>query len=98
MQQRFDASVEKNWKKKKLYDEIQQQQQQQKQGNAKKYMKTITDLENYKNQWLFSNMGIEMFKVFRRFYAEIQQSDLIAKNDSLTWRVDIFFENINLSK
>ena len=61
-------------------------------------MKTITDPENYKSPWLFSNMGIKMFKVFRRFYAEIQQSDLIARNDSLTRRVDIFFENINLSK
>ena len=40
------------------------QQQQQQQQNAKKYMKTIADPENYKSQWLFSNMGIKSFKVF----------------------------------
>ena len=76
----------------------QQQQQQYEQQKAKKYMKTITDTENHKSRWLFSNMGIKIFKVFRRFYADIQQSNLIARNDSLRWRVDIFFENINLSK
>ena len=76
----------------------QQQQQRQKQQNAEKYMKTITDPESHKSRWLFSNMGIKIFKVFRRFYADIQQSNLIARNDSLRWRVDIFFENINLRK
>ena len=50
-----------------MQQQQQQQQQKQKHQTAKMYVKAITDLENYKGRWPFSNMGIKLSKFSEDF-------------------------------